>query len=171
MFDDMEDGLPLLQYLDPRSDFSQKCVLARYSATHWGHHVREGSPKVLTDVTFNLLQLHQRLRTCIALSGYSVSTHSKSDTNIGLYLAASFGLVEVTRKLIENGANVDFKLGSRTALYIAATNGFVDEVQLLLESGADVELNGGSRGTALSSAAYHGYNDILKLLIPRSFAW
>ena len=55
-----------------------------------------------------------------------------------LNLAAEKGLVEIAKKLIKNGANVNFMGKGYSALHMAAQNGFAEVAKLLLDNGAYV---------------------------------
>jgi ankyrin repeat protein len=148
----------------------RKYPLIIYAAEHWGHHVRDGSQELLTPFALRLLRSDDHLRLCVHLSMH-ISTQRQSSSKAALFMAAFFGLEEAVRDLIDGGACVDCKLDGETALYAASSRGFAGVVRLLLEASADAELTGGSRGTALSAAAYYGHNEIVNMLIPRSFPW
>ena len=154
-----------------QKQLTQKYPFVEYAAEHWGHHVREGSRGRLTPYALRLLRSDEHLMICIHLSINHISIQKHSSPQVALFMAASFGLEDATRELIADGADVNCKLDGETALYVACSRGFNEVVELLLNAGADVELTGGWRGTALSTAAYHGHNEILKKLIPRSFSW
>ncbi|TVY81572.1 putative ankyrin repeat protein [Lachnellula suecica] len=154
-----------------RFSIDSTCDLVEYAAQHWGHHVRIASSTVVTPSTLRLLKMDKRLRSYSELSGNITSTHWQSSPSIALWAAAYFGLEDAAQLLLAEGADVNCKMNGETALYVASTEGFVGVVRKLLDAGSDVELTGGSRGTALSTAAYHGHNEIIRLLIPRSFPW
>jgi hypothetical protein len=148
-----------------------KCALVEYAAEHWGHHARMASSDLVAPFAVRLLRMDKRLRSFLELSGNISSTHLQSSPSIALWVAAYFGLEVVARRLLSDGADMNCKMNGETALYAASCEGHSGVVKVLLEAGSDVELNGGSRGTALSTAAYHGHNDVIRLLIPKSFPW
>ena len=151
---------------------NSKCDLVEYSAEHWGHHAREAtSSGLITPPALRLLTSDKRLRSYLELIGHITSTHWQSSPTIALWVAAYFGLEDAVRELLASGGPINCKLNGETALYVASTEGYASVVKLLLDAGADVELTGGSRGTALSTAAYHGHNEVIRMLIPRSFPW
>jgi len=88
-----------------------------------------------------------------------------NDGNTPLHLAVE-GRVEITRLLIENGANVneETKTG-RTPLIIATESGSVEIVQILLDSGADVTAQDELEWTALHHAIFVGAGEIAEMLI------
>jgi ankyrin repeat protein len=147
-----------------------KCDLIEYAAQHWGHHARAASSALVTPVALRLLKMDKRL-SYLKLSGHIASTHWQSSPSIALWAAAYFGLEEAARQLLSNGADVNCKMNGETALCVASSEGYAGVVKVLLDAGSDVELTGGPQGTALSTATYHGHNDVIQLLIPRSFTW
>ncbi|WP_341816225.1 ankyrin repeat domain-containing protein [Wolbachia endosymbiont (group B) of Elophila nymphaeata] len=100
-------------------------------------------------------------------------TDYDNDGFIHLHVAAQEGNVELGRRLLECGANIEIKsktkVGGDTALHLAARNGHKDFVKLLLDSGANVNSvsSTGSRVTPLHEAAYDGHLDVAELLIDR----
>ncbi|WP_353274455.1 ankyrin repeat domain-containing protein [Wolbachia endosymbiont (group B) of Hofmannophila pseudospretella] len=100
-------------------------------------------------------------------------TDYDNDGFIRLHVAAQKGDVELGRRLLECGANIEIKsktkVGGDTALHLAARNGRKDFVKLLLDSGANVNSvsSTGSRVTPLHEAAYSGHLDVAELLIER----
>lgn len=100
-------------------------------------------------------------------------TDYDNDGFIRLHVAAQKGNVELGRRLLECGANIEIKsktkVGGNTALHLAARNGHKDFVKLLLDSGANVNSvsSTGSRVTPLHEAAYSGHLDVAELLIDR----
>ena len=58
-----------------------------------------------------------------------------------LHYAARYGLTEIVRILVENGADVNAKtIHSYTPLHGATFNGYIDVMKILLENGADVAI-------------------------------
>ena len=86
-----------------------------------------------------------------------------------LDLAASNGSVNVTRVLLESGANANAaRRNGSTPLEDASLKGFVSIVMLLLDHGAQVnQVNSDSGTTALYAAAAFGRDEIVKLLLER----
>ncbi|MFT4327646.1 MAG: ankyrin repeat domain-containing protein [Wolbachia pipientis] len=103
-------------------------------------------------------------------------TDYDNDGFIRLHVAAQKGDVELGRRLLECGANIEIKsktkVGGDTALHLAARNGHKDFVKLLLDSGANVNSvsSTGSRVTPLHEAVYYGHLDVAELLIDRGAA-
>ena len=89
-------------------------------------------------------------------------------TPSGLYFACESGLPQLSKLLLDNGADANAQgdyFGN--ALQIAAALGHIDTVRLLLDRGADVNASGGEYGTALQAAACHQYIDIVQFLLDR----
>ena len=87
--------------------------------------------------------------------------------NDQLRSAAIKGKVRRVRKLLKDGAEVDYKdVNKLTPLYFAASHGFADVARALLEHGADPNVaREDSLGPPLVQAAYHSHMDVLKLLV------
>jgi ankyrin repeat protein len=81
-------------------------------------------------------------------------------------MAASGNSLDVTRLLIDSGADINAKEGmSNTALHIAVTANDIDFVRLLIDSGADIEAKAYLDWTPLLQAVSQQYLDIAWLLI------
>ncbi|CAK4664213.1 unnamed protein product [Aphanomyces euteiches] len=83
--------------------------------------------------------------------------------------AASCGNIEGVRRLLAQGANVNWTMGEimgdpLTAVYWASVNGDADVVELLLDKHADPDIETKSGYTALTAAAELGDAKIVKLL-------
>ncbi|WP_320109917.1 ankyrin repeat domain-containing protein [Wolbachia endosymbiont (group B) of Ischnura elegans] len=100
-------------------------------------------------------------------------TDYDNDGFIRLHVAAQKGNVELGRRLLECGANIEIKsktkVGGDTALHLAAKSGHKDFVKLLLDNDANVNSvsSTGSRVTPLHEAAYKEHSDVAELLIKR----
>ncbi|KAF7981779.1 hypothetical protein HWV62_31859 [Athelia sp. TMB] len=83
-----------------------------------------------------------------------------------LYYASLFGLDNIVRHLLRDGANPN-RTGGRygTAIQVAAYGGHEEVVRLLLEAGADVNIQAGFFGTALQAASWEGHGKIIMLLL------
>jgi ankyrin repeat protein len=97
-----------------------------------------------------------------------------------LHLAASLGLVEVARLLLDAGAEVDARtrdapyaegLRSQTPLHLAAESGSAEVAELLLSRGADMEAEADDfagrdwKGTPLHQAAASGATGVIDVLV------
>lgn len=82
-----------------------------------------------------------------------------------LYFAASFGLLEVVKSLVEAGADLNVQAGSfgGTALHAAAWRDHPAVVQLLLEVGADQMVEDENMMTAYDLAKWAGNSNIVQL--------
>jgi hypothetical protein len=85
-----------------------------------------------------------------------------------LYYAASFGLIEVVRIILETEENIDIDaLGGRahsSALHVAVYREHIDVVRLLLEKGADPNLPNNIGETPFYWASAHFDIDMIDLL-------
>lgn len=87
-----------------------------------------------------------------------------------LQWASYKGHVEIVKKLLEKGAQVNTVGSETTALHLAVSTGRLEIVQLLLGKYAHFEHKDGCGCTPLHYAAEYGYTEIAALLIQRH-AW
>ena len=89
-------------------------------------------------------------------------------TNMSLFNAIRNRNVNATRKLLNNGVNVnqENKEGN-TPLYRASEMGHTEAVKLLLSKGADVNKAKKDGDTPLTIASYEGHTEIVKLLLAK----
>ena len=91
----------------------------------------------------------------------------KTGNTVSLLVIAVAGRhVELTRLLIDKGADVNYALkdGSTTLLY-AAQRGLLEIARLLIDNGADVNQATNNGATPLYYAAQEGHREIVKLLL------
>lgn len=82
-----------------------------------------------------------------------------------LYVAAQNGRLNVVKKLLANGAEINASSYiTPTALYIASYNGYYDVVNELLKSGASVKADYHTGVSPLVAAAKNRHIEIVKLL-------
>ena len=87
--------------------------------------------------------------------------------SIPLHMAAMKGRKRVAKLLLERGSEVN-GFGGRlriTPLTLAAKNNQIEVAKLLLASGADPNIADNTDRTPLGWATYHGYKDMVKLLL------
>ena len=87
--------------------------------------------------------------------------------SVPLHMAARNGCKRVAKLLLERGSEVN-GFGGRlrmTPLTHAAKNNRIEVAKLLMASGADPNIAANTDGTPLGWATYHGYKDMVKLLI------
>jgi len=90
----------------------------------------------------------------------------KEDGCTCLMIAAWSGHLDISRLLIDKGAQVEAKSSyGRTPLHLAAEEGHVEIVRLLCDHGADVEARNISGFRPLHYAAYNGHISVVKELI------
>ena len=83
-----------------------------------------------------------------------------------LTLSVRYGDAEMTKTLLEHGANVESTLeDGSTPLFFAALEGQLSAVRLLLGYNSDVNVRTNYGETALIVAAFEGYLGIVRLLI------
>lgn len=84
-------------------------------------------------------------------------------------VAAQYGPLSMVEYFLAHGAkrkiNVSGKQLGETALRLAVQNNHVDVVRLLLANGADVDITDDRGRLVLHTAAHHGFEDIVELLL------
>jgi ankyrin repeat protein len=86
--------------------------------------------------------------------------------NTALHVAVSNGHLNVTRVLVEKGANLCAADASdSTALHIAAESGYLNIVQYLADSFAPIDMRNARKETALLVAAAEGHEKRVRFLI------
>ena len=82
-----------------------------------------------------------------------------------LSIAARYGLADIVKILIDKGADVNY--GSFTPIFMASKGGNLKSVKYLIEGDADINLKNNDGDTALTIAAYHGFDYILDYLLKK----
>ena len=86
--------------------------------------------------------------------------------NSPLSTAAWNGHGEMTKTLLDNGADVNAQGGDYgNALQAASAGGREQIVKILLDEGAEVNAQGGYYGNALQAASARGYKQVVKILL------
>src|SRR5262245_32200633 len=95
------------------------------------------------------------------------ANEAQGDGSTALHWAAYRNDVEMTRLLIQAGANIKAttRLGDYTPLFLAAKNGGAAVVELLLKAGSDVNSTNKTGTTPLMLAAASGRPDAVKVLL------
>jgi ankyrin repeat protein len=105
------------------------------------------------------------VRTLI-LQGVDVNSRDVFGDNTGLHWAASLGLAEMARLLIDNGADLDIRNhDGNTPLHWAAGEGQKELVVILIAHGADVNARGKGGWTPLRWAEAHSQKEIARILM------
>lgn len=88
-----------------------------------------------------------------------------------LSLAASGGYVNIIKLLLQNGAEINSRTGSKlgiSPLMLAAMNGNTAAVKLLLDMGSDINAQiETNKNTALTLACFQGRQEVVSLLLDR----
>ena len=87
-----------------------------------------------------------------------------------MQLATDHGHLEVTRFLVEAGADKTWLLTDGAALHSAAQNGNLEMVRFLVEVGCDKEQTDFFEMTPLMAAARNGHLDVVRFLVEAG-AW
>ncbi|VDM96170.1 unnamed protein product [Thelazia callipaeda] len=86
-----------------------------------------------------------------------------------LSLAASGGYVDIVNSLLNSGAEINSRTGSKlgiSPLMLAAMNGHAPATKILLERGSDINSHiETNRNTALTLACFQGRTDVVRLLL------
>ena len=86
-----------------------------------------------------------------------------------LHLATAKGFTEIVKLLLQNGAEINAKdIKGRTPLFWATLKNNFEVVKLLIDKGADVDMcQSNGKTSPLMIAVYHGFEDIIDLLIEK----
>jgi ankyrin repeat protein len=89
------------------------------------------------------------------------------DNNTALYYAVSKGHLDVVRKLIARGADINIKNNEldKTALHTASVQGHINVVRELIAQGADINIQSKIKDTALIHAINYRHLDVVRELI------
>ncbi|KAH0538582.1 hypothetical protein FGG08_004832 [Glutinoglossum americanum] len=137
-----------------------------------GNHARRDLEQEIKELALKFLEHNSKLMCSYQvthLPEYQYPGYSQRLTKdtTGLEIAASFGLAEMARLLLEKGADANAKDGGGgTALHWAAQAWHEVVVQLLLKKRADVNMKGGDGETALHLAAQVGHEAVMWPITP-----
>ena len=110
------------------------------------------------------LEGHTEVVQILLEAGARIEAQREHTSTTALQIAAEYGQLPVVRKLIESGADVNYKGKVSTALFSASKNGHTEIVDLLISHGATDNLPPQYSDTALTAASAKGYSKIVKLL-------
>jgi ankyrin repeat protein len=83
-----------------------------------------------------------------------------------LIRASAYGHIDMVKKYIEDGADVNAKNDDgNTALMMASWNGHIEVVRFLLKNGADVNAKNNDDNTALQTASMNGRTETVAMLL------
>jgi len=150
----------------------QRFPLLEYAAQRWALHL--GNLQRLDDSMWNTLKHflfsadegRNNFPAWVQLLIPNASISQIFETP-PLYYAASFGLTEVVRYLLDAGANIEARggRGGATPVNIASFRGHYDAAKLLLERGADPHAEDRyGLWSAIEWARYNGHRRVFKLL-------
>jgi ankyrin repeat protein len=153
-------------------------VLYDYAARNWGYHAHEalnvGEQLIVEQLILSFLENEAKLSACTqAMMALERQAWQSNDSQAvpmqmtGLHVAAYFGLIGVTIRLLEKGHDPNHKdTYSQTPLLLAARYGHLVVVKLLLDSGqVDIDSKDRNNQTPLSYAAENGHRTVVKLLL------
>lgn len=155
--------------------------LAAYAAKHWTDHARpvEGAGRILelavelfdgdNPAYSNWISIYNPDKPWQS-SSMAIKSRAEGNEEAApppFYIASLCGLLEVTRTLLESGANGVEAVGEcGNALQAASHGGYEEVVRLLIEeAGAAVNELGGMYGTALEAAAFSGHENVAQYLL------
>jgi ankyrin repeat protein len=163
----------LLQLPEPSLGlkFLRPCGLAGYSTPYWPSHVEKAGErsKGTTEAIIRLLDEKEvAYINWVILYEHRQPGPDHKDIPEPLYYAASFGLIDVVKLLLDKGANVNAQKGidnNGSALYAASYRGHEATVKLLLDKGAMPPANCEDIYEPLHAASQNGHEAVVKLLL------
>jgi ankyrin repeat protein len=144
-----------------------------YAALHWGIHAQICQSEIVTPQALLFLRNNNALAVCIQTMWYtdteSYNSWDVPDRVDALHLASYFGLLDVARRLLSDGADPNSRdpLGT-TALTYASSNGHLNVVNILLIAGANASLLDERGSTALHRAVRSQHVEVTKRLLKES---
>jgi hypothetical protein len=108
------------------------------------------------------------VKRLLSIRNINLNVKDVGDGWTPLHWAAYNGHIEISRLLLQNGAEVNARSSNGyTPLHWAARNGHVDILHLLVENGANLEAQSNYGERALHLAAYFGHLPFIQELISR----
>ena len=155
----------------------QEWPLLDYACKHWFEHARRLtgdvdqrvanrlSKKLLTPTGnfafFNWLRVFEPDRPWVYFYAHKYSSSFARP----LYYASYCGLLDATRNILGDGADMEVEDGDhRIPLHAAASQGHEIVVQLLLSNGVDINGKTPDGNAPLHCAAQHGFTAVIRLL-------
>ena len=170
MFDDFasplqfNDGAYLL-LLSSLWDRFKKYPFLGYASKYWSVHARDISVVDIQGLALQFLKQGGKILSCMQAMRPG---HRNLAIISALAFAAELGLYEISKALLEAGADVDGEDSEdMRPLHIAAVRGSEDVVLLLLEHHADTETKDSLGATALHFAAQSGHHKVVKVLLEK----
>ncbi|KAJ5502866.1 hypothetical protein N7463_005740 [Penicillium fimorum] len=139
-----------------------------YSARYWHLHFIEQEASLGEKYTEDARVLcdvkRRHLSNWAPIIDYSIFGDVSVLTD--LLVACYFGITQVVKVVLDEGADVNIKdQWSLTSLQAASLGGFQQVVQILLDNGADVDVQFGEYGTSLQLASFGGHAKIVEMLL------
>jgi hypothetical protein len=153
-------------------EWYQRFPLLEYAAQRWALHIGilerldDSTWKTLKEFLFSADEARGNYQAWVQLL-IPNSTARQIIQTPPLYYAASFGLTEVVRYLLDAGADIEAHggRGGATPLNIASFRGHYDVAKVLLERGADPHAEDHyGPWSAIEWARYNGHIRVVKLL-------
>ena len=166
---------------DADHDLPMHASLRGYAVANWGHHAKLSQPSeindlalvLLTDVA-KLIRTGQSLARCLAHGSGQLRYREPWDSRYrslktGLHVAAGFGLVELSKLLLDRGIDdIDARDSYKnTALHDAVIHRQSDTLTLLLERGAKANVRNIDDNTPLYLAVSYSYEELVSTLLMR----
>ena len=110
--------------------------------------------------------LHRIARSLAIEHSQDVDSRGFDDNSTPLYVASTYGHVEVARVLLEQGADVTARdIDGNTPLHVASKEGHVEVVRILVECGANATPRDNDGNTPLHVASKEGHVGIARFLV------
>ncbi|OHW99045.1 ankryin repeat protein [Colletotrichum incanum] len=157
--------------LDQIRTVEKRFPLARYAARIWMDHAKlAGCVEEVVTATVSFLRNTTTFRLWARLHQPDRPWHDDPGLPRAscLYFACLKGLIETTKHLLLQGADVNTQGGYYgNALQAASSKGHKEIIQMLLDKGADVNAQGGNYGNALQAASFSGHKEIVQMLLDK----
>lgn len=148
--------------LEAGADIDARCFWVAVNSTSL---IQRVPFEITTPLAVAVLESQEPIALKLLAAGAN-STSNKSETSI-LHAAATSGLYNVLKVMLENGADIHAENETQhcTCLHIAASQGNMEILNLLLEYGADINSSDRYGRTPLVYAVISGQEEVFELFL------
>jgi ankyrin repeat protein len=141
-----------------------------YAALNWGNHARRCNSEILTPQALLFLRSKHHVESAVQAMWYTDKSSSDSwNVSAGvdaLHLAAFFGLIDIVKQLLDDGADADIRdPHGTTPLIYACSQSHLDVANALLDAGAQANVVDERGATALLRSVKNSNYNLTRRII------